>query len=193
MNMWSIFLIILEKFNYCIQWKIIFLFWLIWNYFCKHSKLVSESLDFSYELHWNCKQLDGLKHYLFTKALTCGAARRARYSPRVLLAFIDKANLHFGIAAVLDVDHYAQQREWEIDYRLSGWRNIATRYWQEKWKRVGQIVTDRRNRATDVRRNAATNRCVVRHPQGVKQWWGLPLFGKHFSGSAWKQLWRTVR
>jgi hypothetical protein len=38
------------------------------------------------------------------------------------------------------------------------------------------IVTDRRNGATDVRRNGATNRSLKRHPEGVKQWWILPLF-----------------
>ncbi len=43
-------------------------------------------------------------------------------------------------------------------------------------------VTDRRYGATDVRRNGASNRWVKRHPEGVKQRWILPLFGRRFSG-----------
>jgi len=41
-------------------------------------------------------------------------------------------------------------------------------------------VTDRRNGATDVRRNGATNRSFKRHPEGVKQWLILPLFERRF-------------
>ena len=60
---------------------------------------------------------------------------------------------------------------------------------QRKWAQMSArrvfwniAVTDRRYGATDVRRNGASNRWVKRHPEGVKQRWILPLFGRRFSG-----------